>query len=263
MTGEPTFSAQDLADLGQARDLLENTRLAARITAALGSPLEKGFRLLPERWAESVHEATQTALRKALDFAVRTLDEDTRKPSSDLLHKMLVATSGGLAGAVGLSALAVELPVSTTIMLRSIADIARSEGEDIRRIGTKLACVEVFALGGPQKHDDATETGYFAVRLALAHAVSEAAQFIAERGLIEEGAPVLVRFISSIAARFSTVVSEKVAAQSIPVLGAAGGALINTLFIGHFQDIARGHFIVRRLERRHDPDRVRERYELL
>jgi len=263
MSPEAGFSVQETADLEHARELLENTKLAARITAALGTPIEKGFKLLPERWAESVQEATRTALRRALDVAVRTLDEGRRKPSSDLLHKMLVATSGGVAGAVGLAALTVELPISTTIMLRSIADIARSEGEDVREIGTKLACIEVFALGGPHGRDDATETGYFAVRLALAHAISEAAQFIAERGLVEEGAPVLVRLISSIAARFSTVVSEKIAAQSVPVLGAAGGALINTLFIGHFQDMARGHFIVRRLERRHGAERVRERYESL
>jgi hypothetical protein len=35
----------------------------------------------------------------------------------------------------------------------------------------------------------------------------------------------------------------------VPVIGAAGGALVNMLFINHFQDMARGHFTVRRLER--------------
>jgi len=84
MREDPDFSVDDLADLERARDLLENTRLAARITALLGMPLERGFRLLPDKWAESVQEATRAALRRALDFAVRTLDEGTRKPSSDL-----------------------------------------------------------------------------------------------------------------------------------------------------------------------------------
>jgi hypothetical protein len=83
--------------------------------------------------------------------------------------------------------LLIELPISTTIMLRSIADIARSEGEDIRLAESKLACVEVFALGGRVSKDDAAESGYFAVRAALAKAVSEAAEFIAERGLVKEG----------------------------------------------------------------------------
>ena len=58
-------------------------------------------------------------------------------------------------------------------------------------------------------------------------------------------------------------VSEKVAAQAVPVIGAAGGVVINVLFIDHFQEMARGHFIVRRLERTYDPQLVRAEYERL
>ena len=57
------------------------------------------------------------------------------------------------------------------------------------------------------------------------------------------------------------VVSQKTAAQMIPVLGAAGGAIINTLFIGHYQDMARGHFIVRRLEKIHGTETIRRAYD--
>ena len=46
-------------------------------------------------------------------------------------------------------------------------------------------------------------------------------------------------------------------------LGAAGGAMINTVFIGHYQDMARGHFIVRRLEKIHGAEPVRSAYEKL
>jgi hypothetical protein len=181
--------------------------------------------------------------------------------SWDFLHKMAVAVSGGVGGAFGLPALAIELPISTTIILRSIADIARSEGEPIQHPISKLACLEVFALGGRSTADDAIENGYFAVRMVLAQAVSQAAKYIAERGIIEEGAPVLVRLISQIATRFSVTVSEKVAAEAIPIIGGAGGAIINTLFINHFQAMAHGHFIVRRLERSYDPALVKEHYE--
>jgi hypothetical protein len=257
------FSPQDLADLKSAKDLLEHPGLAARITSLFGTPIEKGFKLLPERWSDTVQDVTRTALHRALNFAVGTLGDRQHRPSSDFIHKMCVAASGGVAGALGLSALAVELPVSTTIMLRSIADIARSEGERIKEVEAKLACLEVFALGGSSARDNAAEAGYFAVRVALGRTISEAAQFIAERGLAEEGAPALVRLITAIAGRFGTVVSEKLAAQAIPVIGAAGGALINTLFIDHFQDMARGHFTVRRLERKYGADEVRRQYERL
>jgi len=70
-----------------------------------------------------------------------------------------------------------------------------------------------------------------------------------------------VRLIALIGARFGIVVSEKAAAQAVPILGAAGGALVNTVFIGHYQDMAQGHFMVRRLERRHGSEVVREAYD--
>ena len=54
-----------------------------------------------------------------------------RRRSREFFHKVLAGTSGGIGGAFGLAALPIELPVSTTIILRSIADIARSEGHDL------------------------------------------------------------------------------------------------------------------------------------
>ena len=176
------------------------------------------------------------------------------------VHKLIAAADGAAAGAFGLPALVVELPLTTTVMLRSIADVARSMGENVKSIDSRLACLEVFALGGRAAKDNATETGYFAVRAALARTVSEAAKYIAERGLVEEGAPPLVRLIITLSSRFGLVVSEKIAAQAIPVIGAAGGALINTLFIDFFQGMARGHFTIRRLERIYGPEEVRRLY---
>jgi hypothetical protein len=123
--------------------------------------------------------------------------------------------------------------------------------------------MEVLALGSRSATDDGAETGYYATRAALARVVSEAARFIAANGLAEEGAPAIVRLITKVASRFSVAVSEKFAAQSVPVIGAAGGAAINLVFINHFQDMARGHFTVRRLERKYGADVIRSEYERL
>lgn len=257
------LSSDERRELGYAKSLLENPGLAAKITNVIGAPVERGFALLPAKWSDAVNRAAQAALRKALDAAVATVGDGGPRRSADVLHRMIVAATGAAGGAFGLPALLVELPVSTTIMLRSIVDVARSQGERIKELETKLACIEVFALGGPSKRDDAAETGYFAVRAALATTVSEAAQYIAERGLAQEGAPALVRFIAQIASRFGVVVSEKAAAQAVPIIGAMGGAAVNLIFIKHFQDMARGHFIVRRLERVHGQDVVRAEYETM
>ena len=252
-----SITANDLNDLKGAKSLLDNPGLAAKLTNLIGMPIEKGFKLLPENWNKKIGEITKTALMKAANVATFTMKNTPGEGASNIIHKLAVATSGGIGGFFGLPALAVELPISTAIMLRSIADIARSEGENIE---TKAACIEVFGLGGPSGNDDATESGYFAVRAALARAVSEAAESTTGKGLTQEGAPALVRLIIRVAERFNIQVSEKAAAQAVPAIGAAGGALINTLFIDHFQDMARGHFIVRRLESKYGYDLVKEAY---
>ena len=119
----------------------------------------------------------------------------------------------------------------------------------------------MLALGGAS--DETLEGGYFAVRSLLAKSVTDAATFLAQKGVADQTAPALVRFIAQIAARFGVVVSEKVAAQAVPVIGALGGAVVNYAFVEHFQSMARGHFAVRRLERVYGPELVRREYARL
>lgn len=247
-------------ELQTAKNLLENPGIAAKITNYIGMPIEKGLGLLPDSWNKNIGEVTQTALLKASEAAIFTMKDVPGENSSNIWHKLGVAVSGGVGGFFGIAAISVELPISTTIMLRSIADIARSEGESINSPQTKLACLEVFALGGESSADDGSESGYYAVRAALAQSVKEAVEYIAKGGAVEAGGPMLVRFIAEIANRFGIQVTEKAAAQAVPAIGAAGGALINTLFIDHFQDMARGHFIVRRLEKAHGEETIKKLY---
>lgn len=263
------LSAAHLLELAEARRLLETPGIAAKASNLLGRPIEAGIGLLPAGWRDKVADATRDALMTALNGALRTMDRRSpaggtaAAPASSGWHKLAATLSGAAGGAFGLPALLIELPVSTTIMCRSIADIARAEGESLDDPAVRLACIEVFALGGKSPGDDAAETGYFAVRAALARAVSDAAQFLATHAVAGEGAPALLRLVALVAARFHLQVSEKVAAQAVPVIGAAGGALINLMFIDHYQGVSRGHFTVRRLERVYGEDVVRRAYDAL
>lgn len=257
------ISQADYEDLKYAKSLLENPGLAARIVNTIGVPVEKGFDILPKGWKETVASSSRKALQVALKSALLTMNTGTRPGSANTFHKLLVAGSGAAGGFWGMPALPLELPISTTIMLRSIADIARSEGQSLEEPRIKLACIEVFALGGRSKADDAAESGYFAVRSGLAKAVSEASQHLARKGVIDKSSPILVKLIAQISSRFGVQVSEKLAAQAVPVIGAAGGAVINTLFIDHFQAMARGHFIVLRLEKKYGEDTVIHAYNTL
>ncbi len=258
-----TLSPFEMNDLKRSKTLLENPGLAAKISDFVGTPINTMLKKLPEPVIATVNDVARKSIEKALDVALFTMDKNEQEVSSNWLHKFAVGATGATGGLFGLPGLAIELPVSTTIMLRSIADIARSEGENLHSADAKLECLQVLALGGTSKNDDGTETGYFAARTALAKAVSEAAAHITKMGMSQHGTPAIVRLISQIAARFSIVVSEKAAAQAVPVVGALGGAVINTLFIDHFQDMGRGHFIVRRLERLHGQEEILRHYDSL
>src|SRR5215207_2149575 len=72
--------------------------------------------------------------------------------------------------------------------------------------------------------------------------LTQALHQVARRGVIDESASALIRLLSQIASRFGVVVSQKVAAQAVPVLGAISGAAVNSVFVGHFQTLARGAF---------------------
>ena len=253
---------EDVEALRRAKDALEKPGLAARIASLVGMPIEGAMRRLPQKWSVVIHRVTEKSLLAALETALVTVGQ-RKLPGKNGLHRGLVAVTGAVGGVFGLPALALELPVSTMVMLRSIADIARSEGENLHAIDAKLACIEVFALGGRSGTDDAAESAYFTVRAALAAAVADASTCFGARGGVKSGAPAVVRLIAQVANRFGVNVTQKMAAQAVPVIGAAGGATLNVLFMSHFQEMAGGHFTVRRLERRYGSEIVRRTYEHL
>jgi len=254
------MTSEDWADLQGAVALLENPGLVARLSDVLGKPVDIVLDKLPAGASSRIDGATRRALGAALSLALSTLSSSRGGKARDRFHRIAAGTAGAAGGAFGLASLAVELPMTTTIILRSVADVARSEGENLRSVETRLACLEVFALGGRTSADDAAESGYFAVRTALAQAVNEAARYLSRRTTIEKGAPVIARLVAGIASRFNTVVAEKIVAQGVPVIGAVGGAAVNVAFTRHFQSMARGHLVVRRLERIYGEAVIREEY---
>jgi len=254
----------DIVALKSAVEALENPGFSIQLANWVGRPVEKLLHKLSGPVMSTINKATTKSLATALKLALKSMGLSKRTAPNRWAHRAAVITSGGVGGMFGIASVAVELPISTTIMLRSIADIARAEGEDLTQIEARLACIEVFALGGESSKDDSADSSYFIVRTALARSVSEAAAFVAEKGLVEEGAPVLVRLIARIAQRFAPQVAEKVAAEAVPlVVGAIGGATVNLIFLNHFQRMAQGHFTVRRLERKYGADLIRREYERL
>jgi len=262
---------QHWAELQRAVQLLEAPTITARMANLVGAPLEFAVKKLPDGFSRRVHGAVQAALTKAVQAALLSMENTPGRAASTRWHKLAAATSGAVGGAFGFSALLLELPVSTTIMMRAVADVARSEGFDLSDPVTRNACLEVFALGGNAEGDDASETGYYLARGFTAdvmrHLSAElAGRVVTGQGLTlgvapKEAGKLLAKLVEKVAARFGVVVTEKFAAQAVPIVGAATGAALNTMFTDYYQDMARGHFIVKRLERVYGEWVVKEAYE--
>ena len=250
----------DRVALEKAVRALERPSFATKVAGAVGKQLGTLVRFLPPGASALIDKAATSAIERALKSAVRSLGEAPPRDSRRL-HRALAMASGAAGGLFGLTSIAVELPVSTMIILRSIADIARGEGENLSDPDVTMACLQVFAIGAGNPDGGVMKGGYFATRALLAKTVGEASQFVAANGLGDASAPVLVRLISQIGSRFGIVVSEKIAAQAVPVIGAAAGAAVNYAFAEHFQSLAFGHFTVRRLERQYGPEVVRAEYD--
>src|ERR1700733_14973435 len=233
-----------------------------KIASKVGMPVEALLRRLPAPAQSAIHGSVDKALGQCLRIAVKV--HSSRLPAGEYKrsHSAATAITGAVGGFFGLPGLLVELPITTTVMLHSIVEIARSQGEDLLTPEAGLACLEVFALGPQNTHREARESAYYATRTALAQVTREAVSYVTQKGMAKESAPAVMKFIGRIASSFGLEVGEKVAAELVPIAGAVGGLTLNVLFTQHFQNIAEGHFVIRRLERKYGSEPVRRDYEL-
>lgn len=258
----PVLSPADHAALEVAVKHLESSNFAAELADYAGVPVNRVLGLLPKAANKQLSALVRDAVMRGLDVAIDTLDDKPPLSPANRFSSFLVGITGGVSGVFGFGALAIELPLTTTLMLRSIAEIAQHEGEDLSQIEARLACLEVFAFGTKRASDN-LDVGYYAARALISKYTSDVAALILERGAIDASAPVATSLVSEIVSRFGLVVSDKVAAGAVPILGAVGGATVNVIFMDHFQRIARGHFTLRRLERSYGAANVRRSYSEL
>ncbi|MFI8379197.1 EcsC family protein [Leeuwenhoekiella sp. NPDC079379] len=263
------ISLEDLVLIKKSKKDLDEVSFLMRALNTIGTPIDSGLTLLPEKYQDKISSTIQKALQLSVKANLKTLNKGRQfTPSSNITYKVVTGLSGATGGFFGVAGFTADLLISTKFMMRSIMDIARSQGEDVHDINTQLACLQVFALGGTSEDDDELDTSYYATRAALHTAMNQTSVYIAENGtkniietLASQTAAPLAKLINQVAARFSVQVSEKFAAQAIPVLGAAAGASINVLFISHFQKMATAHFTLRRLERKYSKALIQETYE--
>ena len=135
---------------------------------------------------------------------------------------------GAVGGIGGLPTALAELPVTTTLLLRVIQGVAVEHGFDASSENVKFDCIRVFSAAGPLEEDDGADLGFISARITLTGATVQ--------GLIAKVAP-----------RLATVLGQKLAAQTVPVLGAVAGAATNYAYTSYYQEMAHVHFGLRRL----------------
>lgn len=261
------MTKEDYNILSAAKSKLENIGLIMQGLNLVGSQIEKGMKLIPEKQLNWISRKVNNVLMGIIETNLKTMTKGKIKTSpSNKTYKAVVTASGFGFGFLGAFGFAADLMLSTKFMMRSIMDIARSKGEDINEIETQLSCLQVFALGGKSKDDDGLETSYYGIRMALSASIKMASTYVAENGaakIIEKmvtGGP-LTRVVAKIASRYEAAAIEKFAAEGFPGIGAIGGASINLIFIHHFQRIAEAHFTVRQLERKYGEEFIKKKYD--
>jgi len=218
----------DIADLAM-RQRKANGLLMSAINF-VGSQVEDGLKLLPASVRDQIDDLARAALHQSFDLASKSRTGRGRSIGSDRVHKILGTLSGALGGFGGLPTALAELPVTTTVIFRAVHHVAVEYGEAPDAEATKMECLAVFGAGGPGMDDDGVDTAFIGARLSISGA--------AVNGLISKVAP-----------RFAAVLSQKLATQAVPILGAAAGAGTNYAFVDYYVSMAHVHFGLRRLAR--------------
>ena len=245
VSGAGPLDAGARKELGRAMEQLRSggglvVRLADMVGGMMGRTVRFGTRslgMVPGA-QEAVQGVVEVALKRAFDIAVLRLERDGGMMQSRRLAGPLVMLSGMTGGMLGLGGFVPDAAVTTLAIMREIARIAVEEGEDLTDPSARAACLEVFALNAGQPGGAEPEASYFSARFMM------------------QGRP-MTMLLADVARRFGVTLSQKFTLQAVPVLGAVTGASLNAAFLGHYRDLARAHFTVRRLERQYGADAVR------
>lgn len=191
----------------------------------IGGSVETQMALIPKPLRAQIEQVVVAALTAAHSLAGRAEEGPQMGRGASTLAAMATGAAGGSGGL--LTSLA-ELPVTITVILHAIRAEAIRAGFDPTEPGIRAACLEVFAAGSPLQSDDGVNTGFVSSRLTLT-------------------GPALQKLIATVAPRLAAVLGQKMAAQTVPILGAISGAALNATFITYYREIARIRFALMRL----------------
>ncbi len=205
--------------------------IGLQVLNVLGGQTENLMNRMPAPVQEQLGAATEKALEAALGAAQRS--RGVVPDQADWLNTVVTTAMGAAGGLGGLPSALAELPVTTTVLFRAIQGIAAEYGFDPADPEIQAECLHVFTAAGPLAQDDGANTGFLGARVSLTGVAMQAV-------------------VARIAPRLSTALGQKLAAQTVPVLGAVAGAATNFAYTSYYQEIAHVHFGLIRLGEEHD-----------
>lgn len=227
----------EIANLAKRADEAHGALM--KLVAFAGSKAENMIEALPDAVKDAIEAVTSSALELAYQGAQATGESRLAPDIGRHGHAVASVVTGAAGGFAGLSSAVVELPVTVGIIFAAIQKVARTHGFDPRDETVRRECLLVFASGDPDDvDDDGLNTSFFMSRVLV-------------NGATVHG------LIASVAPRLAAVLTQKLAAQALPVLGSVAGAGVNFAFTRYYQELADIRFALRRLARDHGEEVVR------
>jgi hypothetical protein len=227
------MTGTDLVSRGTQTSIAELARrhraaggVGLQVLNLIGGQAESLMERLPDQVRRSLDGATERALLVAVQAAKQS--RGVVPDQKGWLNSAATTAMGAMGGAGGLPTALAELPVTTTVLLRAIQGIAAEHGFDPNDPEVLADCLTVFASAGPLADDDGANMAFLSTRVTLT-------------GTAVHG------IMKSVAPKLATVLGQKLAAQTVPILGAAAGAATNYAYTSYYQEMAHVHFGLRRL----------------
>ena len=228
------LSQSDVEALRAAVAALERQSFATRLAGLASRQLSFGAMTLPPRLQAAVAAATQKALAAAMKMALASLDAQPAKE----LHTHSPA-SGGADGRRRRRRWTSEPAARTAGVDDDHAALDRGNcagrGRGPASPGRRPCLSRSFCAGRPFRRRRRSRGRLSrAPRASREIRVRRCTFYDCPSDLQRSGA-CLVCLIGAIWARFGMVVSQKTAAQAVPIIGAISGAAINVAFTEHFR----------------------------
>ncbi|MCG6901092.1 MAG: EcsC family protein [Rhodobacter sp.] len=222
---------QRLAELANRYDKAGSAVI--QVLNMVGGQAEGLLDQLPAGLRANLQNGTERALHIAMSAADRSRGVIGEQPG--WLTTAISTALGAAGGFGGLPSALAELPVTTTVLLHGIQGVAVENGFDPAEKSVLFDCVQVFAASGPLDRDDGADLAFFSTRMIVTGSAMQA-------------------MIARVAPRLAVVLGQKLAAQTVPLLGAVAGAATNYAYSSYYRDMAQVHFGLRRLAIEADRD---------